>query len=100
MTQTNSKVYKGADKSCNSLSLHGNLQKKYSQCGNKELFNCDDEGVISQKLLDKAAVEVCSNPREIVDDKVNDQINAAISKVLSQAVSYCFDESLKNCVHV
>jgi hypothetical protein len=71
LEQTNAKLYKGADKECSSISLAGNLQKKYCQEGNQELLNCDDDGTLSSKLLDQTALEVVEDPSEKVDEQVN-----------------------------
>ena len=103
MTQTDAKVYKGADKSLSSLSLHGSLSKKYCQNGNCDLgcgCNCKDQGALTTHLLDDKATEVCSDPEARVNQEVNKAVRAAISKSISQALQFCFDEALGNVVNV
>lgn len=101
MTQTNAQVYKGAEKNLNSLSLHGNLQKKYSQCGNRDLgCGCNDEFGLKSELIDEAATEVTTDPSKRVQKEVDNAIRRAISKTISQAVSYALDEAFQNLIDV
>ena len=85
MTQTNAVCSKGADKSLQSLSAHGNLNKKYCQSGNKALSaDCDTDGFgLKDKILDGAATDVTSKPGERVNAEVNDVIRKAISRSIS-----------------
>lgn len=102
MKKSNTLVSKGADTHLNSMSLHGNLQKKYSQHGNKELgCGCDANGFgLSNELLDEAATEVCADPEAKVNDEVEKVVRQSISKLISQAVQYCMDESLGELIDV
>jgi hypothetical protein len=103
LSETSAKVYKGAEKSLNSLSLHGSLSKKYCQTGNASLgcgCNCKDHQALSTHLLDENATHVCSDPAERVNEEVNKAVRAAISKSISQALQYCFDEALGNVINV
>jgi hypothetical protein len=85
LTQTNAVCSKGADKSLQSLSAHGNLNKKYCQSGNKALSaDCDTDGFgLKDKILDGAATDVTSKPGERVNAEVNDVIRKAISRSIS-----------------
>jgi hypothetical protein len=68
------------------MSLHGNLQKKYSQNGNKALgCACDgSEGFgLKSELLDEAATEVVTDPSARVNEEVNEVVRKAISKTIS-----------------
>lgn len=102
LKQTTAKVYKGADTSLDSLSLHGNRQKSYNQSGNKDLKDCfckGDDGLATQ-LLDEAATEVVSDPEERVNKEVEKAIRAAISKSISQAVEYALQSSFENMINI
>lgn len=103
LSQTTGKVYKGADKHLSSLSLHGNLQKKYCQHGNCDLgcgCHCGDKQGLSTHLLDEKASEVTSDPEKRVNEEVNKAIRGAISKSISQALQYCIDESIGQAINV
>jgi hypothetical protein len=102
LKQTNALVSKGADTSLNSLSLHGNLQKKYSQNGNKALGCgcCSDGFGIRSELLDEAATEVVTDPSERVNEEVNDVVRKAISKTISQAIQFALDEALGEMINI
>jgi len=100
LEQTNQKQYKGCDKQTNSLSLRGNLQKKYCQDGNKELLNCQDGNALNSSLLDQEAIEVTEDPEAEVEELVNQKVRAAISKTISEAVKYAVSQSLDSMVNV
>lgn len=102
LEQTVAKVYKGADTSLDSLSLHGNRQKSYNQSGNKDLKDCFCKGEqgLSTQLLDEAATEVVTDPEERVNQEVEKAIRSAISKSISEAVQYALESSLSNMIRI
>jgi len=90
----------GADHTYDSLSLKGNLSKKYNQCGNKDLENgCGGCG-LKDELLDQSVTDVCSDPAERVNQEVEGVVRRAISKTISQCVQYAMDEALKDMIEI
>ena len=70
-------VAKGGRQTEETLSMCGNMSKKYCQRGNKALLNCNcgtDENLdgfgLGSQLIDSTALEVTADPAARVDEEV------------------------------
>ena len=86
LTKKECEVSKGGANSEETLSLCGNINKKYCQRGNRALLNCecgDGEGLdgfgLKTELLDSDANHVCADPAERVAQEVDTVIKQAVS---------------------
>lgn len=104
ISQSDCTTQKGTSTTNSGLVLKGNRNKKFCQSGNKAVGGCADGSAcgfgLDGTLLDEEALDVTAKPEERVADEVEEVIRGAISKVISDAVSYCLDSSLKNSVQI
>lgn len=107
MTQAESTCQQGAKKDVETMSLSGNKSKQYCQSGNKAFSGCceDQENQLCEfglksQLLDDEAGEVTTDPSERVKSEVEQAVRASISKMISQAVQFAFDEALESTIRL
>lgn len=104
LTQSDCTTEKATSTSSSGLVLKGNKNKKFCQSGNEAVGGCADGSAcgygLDGTLLDGEALDVTANPAERVDEEVESVIRAAISKTISDAVSYCLESSLKSTVQI
>jgi hypothetical protein len=107
MTQSECTTQQGSNKDVKTLSLNGNKSSSYCQSGNKAFSGCceDDENHLCEfglksQLLDDEASTVTLDPREKINKEVEKAIRASISKLISQAVQFAFDETLDSTINL
>lgn len=97
LEQSESAKYKGGDQELDCLDVEGQVKNQFCQSGRQER---ECQGPLTDKLLDKAALEVASNPSQAVEDKVNDAIKQAIARTISDAVREAFNRGINDWVEV
>lgn len=107
LTKKECEVSKGGADSEETLSLCGNINKKYCQRGNRALLNCecgDGEGQdafgLKTEILDGEVTHVCAAPEKRVADQVDAVIKQAVSQAVSKAVASCFKKAFDNTVNI
>lgn len=88
---------RGSESSFNILDLKGDATNRYEQSGKKEQ---ECQGPLTEKLLDKSALEVSSNPAKSIDQKVNDAIKRAISKQIAEACKFALSSTIDEWIEV